>query len=239
MAVQKAIIFLNHNGFPDIRFKSIEDAEVSALFFQAIGLQPPTVEPVHRLMDLYLQDLWPFYAYDRGFCQSEEWKNLREQVFERHGRFCAKCGAMEYLHIDHIKPKSLHPGLRLDISNMQVLCAKCNMSKGNRNTVDYSKRGVQKLSVDAIMSEYVEFFKGPNKAKRLPEQRKTLPNKARPHIKHALGVLKRLGTSPNQLMPWFFIECNGVIPICLLGTGQFNEFNDLVAQYQATVQRPL
>jgi hypothetical protein len=186
-------------------------------------------------MDLYLQDLWPFYAYDGGFCQSEEWRNLREQVFEKHGRFCAKCGDTEHLHIDHIKPKSLHPGLRLDTSNMQVLCAKCNMSKGNRHTVDYSKRGVLKLSVAAIMAEYAEFFKGPNKAKKLPGQRKALPNKARPSIKYALEVLNRLNTPPDQLMPWFFTEQNGIIPICLLGTGQFDKFKDVVDQYLTTV----
>lgn len=239
MAVQKAIIFLNHNGFPDIRFKSTEDTEVAALFFSTLGLQTPAAEPVHRLMDLYLQDLWPFYAYDWGFCQSDEWRLLREQVFEKHGRFCAKCGNTEHLHIDHIKPKSLHPGLRLDISNMQVLCAKCNMSKGNRHTVDYTKRGIQKLSVAAVMVEYEQFFKGQNKPKKLPGQRKALPNKAIPHIKHAFSVLKELETPPNQLMPWFFTEQGGIIPICLLGTEQFDKFRNIVAQYRATKLQPL
>jgi hypothetical protein len=234
MAVQKAVIFLNHNGFPDIRFKAIGDRKVVALFFKAIGLQPPTGEPVHRLMDLYLQDLWPFYAYDYGFCQSDEWRELREQVFKKHGRFCAKCGSVEHLHIDHVKPKSLHPGLRLDISNMQVLCAKCNMSKGNRNTVDYSQRGVKKLAVDAIMAEYVGFFKGRSRSKRMVGQRKILPPKARQPIKYALEVHKLLETPSSQLMSWFFTERDGIIPICLLGAGQFDKFFEFVAQLAAT-----
>jgi hypothetical protein len=233
MAVQKAVIFLNHNGFPEIRFKSTKDAEIARLFFQAIGLQPPTGEPVHRLMDLYLQDLWIFYAYDWGFSRSEEWRTLREQVFERHGRVCAKCGCTEHLHVDHIKPKSLHPGLRLDISNMQVLCAKCNLSKGNRHTVDYTKQGVTKLAVEAVMEEYEASFKGPNQAKRLPGQRKALSRRSWPCIKYALFALEETQTPPNQRMPWFFTEQNGIIPISLLGTEQFDKFKEIVAEYLA------
>jgi len=233
MAVQKAVIFLNHNGFPEVRFKVTKDADIARLFFQAIGLQPPTGEPVHRLMDLYLQDLWMFYAYDWGFSTSEEWVALREKVFERDGRVCAKCGSTEHLHIDHIKPKSLHPGLRLDISNMQVLCAKCNLSKGNRHTVDYTKRGVTKVAVKAVMDEYVKFFKGPNKFKRLPGQRKALPKRAWPCIKYALFVLEESRTPRNQWMSWFFAEQNGVIPISLLGTGQFDKFKEMAAEYLA------
>lgn len=233
MAVQKAIIFLNHNGFPDIQFKVVADEEVAVLFFRVVGLQPPTGEPVHRLMDLYLQDLWPFYVYDWGFCQSEDWLNLRERVFQRYGKVCAKCGSTEHLHIDHIKPKSLHPGLRLDISNMQVLCAKCNLSKGNRHTVDYTKRGVLKLSVETIMAEYEQFFKGQGRSKRLAGQRKKLPSKARPCIKYALMALREAKTPPNQTLPWFFTEQNGIIPICLLGTGQFAKFENMAAEYLA------
>jgi 5-methylcytosine-specific restriction endonuclease McrA len=33
------------------------------------------------------------------------------------------------LHVDHIKPRSKFPRLAIDINNLQVLCADCNLGK--------------------------------------------------------------------------------------------------------------
>jgi hypothetical protein len=62
---------------------------------------------------------------------------LRKQVFERDGFRCLKCGATEFLHADHIKPVS-KGGLTL-LDNLQTLCQRENLGKGDRESVDYRK----------------------------------------------------------------------------------------------------
>jgi len=72
-----------------------------------------------------------------NFYSSQAWLNLRRQVLERDGNRCACCGASPthdpnvVLHVDHIKPRSKYPELALDINNLQILCAACNLGKSN------------------------------------------------------------------------------------------------------------
>lgn len=54
--------------------------------------------------------------------------DLREAVFERDGRFCARCGDVDALEIDHIQPRALG-GCHV-LENLQVLCGPCNREKG-------------------------------------------------------------------------------------------------------------
>lgn len=63
---------------------------------------------------------------------------LRAQVFARDGGRCLKCGAITDLHADHIVPVSLG-GLTV-LDNLQTLCARENLSKGNRESEDYRKK---------------------------------------------------------------------------------------------------
>jgi hypothetical protein len=55
---------------------------------------------------------------------------VRTMIFERDGYRCVKCGSWKNLHLDHIHPKS--KGGTNDPENLQTLCGKCNVSKGNR-----------------------------------------------------------------------------------------------------------
>ena len=55
---------------------------------------------------------------------------LRHEVFKRDNYRCLECGATNKevrLHLDHIKPVS--KGGDNDLSNLQTLCAECNMGK--------------------------------------------------------------------------------------------------------------
>ncbi len=54
-------------------------------------------------------------------------------VFYRDGNRCRHCGTSSYLCIDHIEPMSR--GGQNVRSNLQVLCARCNSVKGNRDNV--------------------------------------------------------------------------------------------------------
>ena len=61
---------------------------------------------------------------------------LRYQVLERDRR-CLLCGATKddtKLHVDHIVPWS--QGGPTELDNLQTLCARCNLGKGNRTTDD-------------------------------------------------------------------------------------------------------
>ena len=73
-----------------------------------------------------------------SFYLTVEWRELRHRVLYHYGRSCMACGATKVeLHVDHIKPISKYPELKMEISNLQVLCKKCNMDKSNKHQTDY------------------------------------------------------------------------------------------------------
>ncbi len=55
---------------------------------------------------------------------------MRGRVLQRDADTCQHCGATEDLAIDHIVPESR--GGKATLENLQVLCRRCNSSKGNR-----------------------------------------------------------------------------------------------------------
>jgi hypothetical protein len=72
----------------------------------------------------------------KDFYSSRLWKILRYQAFEKYGNKCQCCGGTPQddltMHVDHVKPRSTHPELELDINNLQVLCEDCNIGKLNQ-----------------------------------------------------------------------------------------------------------
>lgn len=77
----------------------------------------------------------------KDFYSSDTWRSLRYQALLTHGRKCLCCGATPetgaVLHVDHIKPRSTHPELAMDLGNLQVLCADCNLGKSNVDDTDF------------------------------------------------------------------------------------------------------
>lgn len=81
------------------------------------------------------------------FYKSWEWRTLRMEAIQKHGRSCQCCGASPgqkdasgapvRICVDHIKPISKHWHLRLDLSNLQILCDECNQGKGNWSETDF------------------------------------------------------------------------------------------------------
>jgi ATP adenylyltransferase len=64
--------------------------------------------------------------------------NLRYLALVAARGRCALCGVTKNerpLDVDHIKPRSL--GGKNELANLQVLCAKCNRTKGNKDTTDF------------------------------------------------------------------------------------------------------
>ena len=74
------------------------------------------------------------------FYASLAWKRARYDALRAVDGKCQCCGAPGYqtaLHVDHIKPRSLYPDLALEPSNLQVLCADCNIGKGVRDQTNW------------------------------------------------------------------------------------------------------
>ena len=69
------------------------------------------------------------------------WPALRMRALKQHGARCQCCGATakdgKRIHVDHVKPRKHYPELALDISNLQVLCADCNLSKSSKDQTDW------------------------------------------------------------------------------------------------------
>ena len=64
--------------------------------------------------------------------------DLRYQVLKESGGRCALCGATSkeaVLQVDHIQPRSR--GGTNDKSNLQALCDRCNLGKGNKDATDF------------------------------------------------------------------------------------------------------
>ena len=59
----------------------------------------------------------------------KNWDKTKKRVLKRDNYQCQQCGETEgEMHLDHIVPRRL--GGSEDDSNMQILCKRCNLSKG-------------------------------------------------------------------------------------------------------------
>lgn len=76
------------------------------------------------------------------FYESWEWKRLRYDFIKGKLRCCECCGASPKngtrIVVDHIKPIRHFWDMRLDQSNLQLLCDDCNMGKGSRDLTAWS-----------------------------------------------------------------------------------------------------
>lgn len=61
----------------------------------------------------------------------------RKEIFEKYGGRCLSCGTTEKIGIDHIVPLML--GGKNDLSNIQLLCCRCNSRKALQ-IIDYRPR---------------------------------------------------------------------------------------------------
>jgi hypothetical protein len=85
---------------------------------------------------------------DDAFYLSREWLALRYRVLRESDGKCQCCGATAQtsgrpLHIDHIIPRSINPSLALEYTNLQVLCADCNLGKSNSDSINWKAKNVQ------------------------------------------------------------------------------------------------
>lgn len=89
----------------------------------------------------------PTFSAKDEFYKSWEWRTLRVEALKEHGRSCQCCGASPghldasgkpvRICVDHIKPLSKYWNLRLERTNLQILCDECNQGKGNWDETDF------------------------------------------------------------------------------------------------------
>lgn len=77
-----------------------------------------------------------------NFYTTDSWRILRRKVLKIYGDECMNCGLSpnetgKSPHVDHIKPRSLYPHLKLEIKNLQILCEECNTTLKSTHVVDY------------------------------------------------------------------------------------------------------
>lgn len=76
-----------------------------------------------------------------AFYISAEWRKLRYQALLKSNGCCEACGRSKHhgivLHVDHVKPISKYPHLRLVLTNLQILCEDCNLGKSAWDETDW------------------------------------------------------------------------------------------------------
>jgi 5-methylcytosine-specific restriction endonuclease McrA len=96
-----------------------------------------------------------------NFYESADWIRLRYQALKRAGGICQCCGDTPAkdnpLQVDHIKSRSRYPYLALDITNLQVLCKRCNIGKGAGDRTDW--RSARKRYIPPQNSKWTPFKK--------------------------------------------------------------------------------
>lgn len=71
----------------------------------------------------------------RNSMQSRAW---RRAVIARDNNTCQECGSTEKgLHVHHIKPFSVFPNLRFEVSNGITLCARCHRKTDSFGGIGY------------------------------------------------------------------------------------------------------
>lgn len=104
---------------------------------------------------LYERPKFLIDPFSDDFYETREWRELRYQALKANNGACQCCGRSPahgvVLHVDHIKPKSKFPHLAFDPTNLQVLCADCNIGKSNKDTTDWMALRAEEVAELAIV----------------------------------------------------------------------------------------
>lgn len=82
-------------------------------------------------------------SFRRGY--DRRWERVRDAALRRDCHLCVMCQAEQRVTIatlvDHIVPIVVDPGRRLDLNNLQSLCAGCHKAKTDQDLITYAEYG--------------------------------------------------------------------------------------------------
>lgn len=70
-----------------------------------------------------------YHHENKPFYRTDEWKRVRQFVYEREHGNCQRCGKFVYgrnAHVHHIVTVKDNELLKLEPNNLMLLCAKCH-----------------------------------------------------------------------------------------------------------------
>jgi 5-methylcytosine-specific restriction endonuclease McrA len=77
----------------------------------------------------------------KAFYASRAWRSARYEALKAANGRCQACGDSPAdgarLCVDHVKPVRHYWHLRLEPSNLQVLCSNCNLAKASSDETDW------------------------------------------------------------------------------------------------------
>ena len=88
-----------------------------------------------------------------NFYKSKEWRALRFKALVKYGNQCMCCGRQPpdvIIHVDHIKSRYNYPELELDINNLQILCADCNLGKSYKYNTDFRLTSDERYDLELL-----------------------------------------------------------------------------------------
>lgn len=71
---------------------------------------------------------------------SNDYKNWRQQVYQRDNYKCIKCGSKEKINAHHLYSWKYYPNLRYEVSNGITLCEKCHIELHQRCGYDSDQK---------------------------------------------------------------------------------------------------
>lgn len=127
----------------------------------------------------------------QSFYRKPAWLFLRECVFAYWGRQCLRCGSTEFLHVDHVIPRSKAPELALDFHNLQPLCEHCNVEKSNLSNADYRDPDRKNPSDELVLLAYRLYKAGhrrPTKSRIVGDVLPVVVSKVMVAIEDSFGI---------------------------------------------------
>jgi len=130
---------------PTKRYSS-DDIEKAIQEYHSQGKPILSEEDVNkRWQEEHAKEL-KFYKEYRAFYSTPEWKKLRQSIVKEHQSantyHCSVCSSTDKLVVDHIKPTKHYWELRLEPSNLQILCEDCNLYKLSRDYTEDLKESM-------------------------------------------------------------------------------------------------
>lgn len=118
-------------GLIETIYEKLQDKKIKPNYRELdTGHQSTLKSPHHAVLDTVKRNIWTEAITGRGLTPGSYWYNKRQEVLQRDGYTCTRCGITKNLSIDHKTPLSL--GGDDSMHNLTTLCRDCHENKDQR-----------------------------------------------------------------------------------------------------------